>query len=81
MNERKTGSLHIFTEMPAQMKIKIRENARCEARIKEEIIASAKDSRIFLDAIAKPRRPSDTLEKAFDDYVVFNNNLRVKLKI
>lgn len=38
---------------------------------KEQIIASEKDSQIFFDAITKPRKPSETLKTALDDYNAF----------
>lgn len=38
---------------------------------KEQIIASEKDSQIFFDAITKPRKPSETLKTALDNYNAF----------
>ncbi|MEO7313800.1 MAG: DUF1778 domain-containing protein [Ginsengibacter sp.] len=37
----------------------------------EQIIAGKKDSQIFFDAITNPKKPSETLRKALDDYNAF----------
>lgn len=41
---------------------------------KEQIIASERDSQIFFDAITNPKRPSETLRSALDDYNAFVEN-------
>lgn len=38
---------------------------------KEQVLASERDSQIFFDAITNPRKPSETLKKALDDYNAF----------
>ena len=46
----------------------VQEKAKEIIKEKEQIIASEKDSQIFFDAITKPKKPSETLKKALDDY-------------
>lgn len=41
---------------------------------KEKIIASDKDSEIFFDAVVNPRKPSEKLTEAFDNYKNFISN-------
>ena len=41
---------------------------------KERTIASERDSQIFFDAITNPRKPSDALKNALDDYNSFIAN-------
>jgi uncharacterized protein (DUF1778 family) len=43
---------------------------------RERIIAGKKDSQIFFDAITNPKRPSETLMKALDDYNAFFSDLK-----
>jgi uncharacterized protein (DUF1778 family) len=51
--------------------IAVQEKAKEIIKEKEQIIASEKDSQIFFDAITKPKKPSETLKKALDDYNAF----------
>jgi uncharacterized protein (DUF1778 family) len=51
--------------------IAAQEKAKEIIKEKEQIIASTKDSQIFFDAITNPRKPSETLKKALDDYYAF----------
>lgn len=51
--------------------IAAQEKAKEIIKEKEQIIASERDSQIFFNAITKPRKPSETLKKAFDDYYAF----------
>ncbi|MGE5394444.1 MAG: DUF1778 domain-containing protein [Candidatus Saccharibacteria bacterium] len=52
------------------------EKAKEIIKEKEQILASEKDSQIFFDAIIRPKKPSKTLKKAFDDYNAFVNNAK-----
>lgn len=49
----------------------VQEKAKEIINEKEIIIASEKDGQIFFDAITKPRKPSETLKTALDDYNAF----------
>ena len=40
----------------------------------EQIIASENDSQIFFDAITNPKKPSETLKNALEDYNLFVAN-------
>ncbi len=51
--------------------IAAQEKAKEIFKEKEQIIASAKDSQVFFDAITKPAKPSETLKKALTDYNAF----------
>ena len=51
--------------------IAVQEKAKAIINEKEQIIASERDSQIFFDALTKPRKPSETLKKALDDYHSF----------
>jgi uncharacterized protein (DUF1778 family) len=51
--------------------IAAQEKAKQIIKEKEQILASEKDSQIFFDAITKPKKPSETLKKALDDYNAF----------
>lgn len=53
--------------------ITVQEKAKEIIKEKEQIIASERDSQIFFDAITKPRKPSETLKKAFEDYNAFTS--------
>ena len=52
----------------------VQEKAKEIIKEKEQIIASERDSQIFFDAITKPKKPSKTLKKAFEDYNAFVSN-------
>jgi uncharacterized protein (DUF1778 family) len=52
----------------------VQEKAKEIIKEKEKIIASEKDSEIFFDAITNPKKPSETLKKAYDDYNAFMAN-------
>jgi uncharacterized protein (DUF1778 family) len=52
----------------------VQEKAKEIIKEKEQIIASERDSQIFFDAITNPKKPSETLKKAFDDYSSFVTN-------
>lgn len=47
------------------------EKAKEIVQEKEQIIASERDSNIFFDAITNPKKPSETLRSALDDYNAF----------
>jgi len=49
----------------------VQEKAKEIIQQKEQIIASEKDSRIFFDAVTKPKKPSETLKNALEDYNAF----------
>lgn len=46
----------------------VQEKAKEIVHEKEQIIASEKDSQIFFDAITNPKKPSETLKNALEDY-------------
>lgn len=46
----------------------VQEKAKEIVQEKEQIIASEKDSQIFFDAITNPKKPSETLKNALEDY-------------
>lgn len=52
----------------------VQEKAKEIIQNKEQIIASEKDSQIFFDAITNPKKPSETLKNAFEDYNDFVSN-------
>ena len=49
----------------------VQEKAKEIIEEKELIIASKRDSEIFFEAITNPKKPSETLKKALDDYNAF----------
>ncbi|NCP84774.1 MAG: DUF1778 domain-containing protein [Bacteroidetes bacterium] len=49
----------------------VQEKAKEIIKENEQIIASERDSQLFIDAILNPKKPSDTLKNAFDDYKEF----------
>jgi uncharacterized protein (DUF1778 family) len=46
----------------------VEEKAKKIIKEKERIIASERDSEIFFDAITNPKKPSENLKKALEDY-------------
>ena len=52
----------------------VQEKAKEIIKEKEQIIASERDSQIFFDAITKPKKPSEPLKKALDNYNAFVSN-------
>lgn len=52
----------------------VQEKAKEIIKEKEQIIVSERDSQIFFDAITHPKKPSQTLKKALDEYNAFVNN-------
>lgn len=46
----------------------VQEKAKEIVQEKEQIISSEKDSQIFFDAITNPKKPSETLKNALEDY-------------
>lgn len=67
----KAASLGGFRNLTDFVIIAVQEKAKEIIREKEQIIASERDSQIFFDAITKPKKPSETLKKALDDYNTF----------
>lgn len=51
----------------------VQEKATEIIKVKEQIIASEKDSQIFFDAVTNHKKPSETLKKALDDYNAFTS--------
>jgi uncharacterized protein (DUF1778 family) len=49
----------------------VQEKAKEIIKEREQIIASERDSLIFFNAITTPKKPSNTLKKALDDYISF----------
>ena len=49
----------------------VQEKAKEIVQEKEQIISSEKDAQIFFDAIANPKKPSNTLKNALEDYNAF----------
>ena len=54
----------------------VQEKAKEIVKEKEQIIASEKDSEIFFNAITNPKKPSETLKSALDDYNSFFANTK-----
>ena len=52
----------------------LQEKAKEIVKESEQIIASERDGEIFFDAVTKPKKPSKTLKRAFDDYNAFASN-------
>lgn len=52
----------------------VQEKAKEIIKEKEQTIASERDSQIFFDAVINPKKPSETLRKALDDYNAFVSN-------
>lgn len=52
------------------------EKAKEIIKEKEEIIASERDAQIFFDAITNPKKPSESLKKALDEYNSFIANAK-----
>jgi len=52
----------------------VQEKAKEIIKEKEQIIASERDSLIFFNAITNPKKPSETLKNALDDYNSFIAN-------
>lgn len=50
------------------------EKAKEIIKEKEQILASERDSQIFFEALTNPRKPSETLKKAYEDYNAFMTN-------
>jgi uncharacterized protein (DUF1778 family) len=46
----------------------VQEKAKEIIKEKERIIVSERDSQVFFDAITNPKKPSETLKKALEDY-------------
>jgi uncharacterized protein (DUF1778 family) len=49
----------------------VQEKAKEIIKEKEQIIASERDSQLFFEAITNPKKPSETLKKALEDYNAF----------
>ncbi len=54
----------------------VQEKAKEIIQEKEQTIASERDSQIFFDAITNPKKPSETLKNALDDYNAFVTNAK-----
>jgi len=54
----------------------VQEKAKEIIAEKEQIIASERDSQIFFEAITNPKKPSETLKKALEDYNDFVSTLK-----
>jgi uncharacterized protein (DUF1778 family) len=52
----------------------VQEKAKEIIKEKEQIIASERDAQIFFDAITNPKKPSETLKKALEEYNSFISN-------
>lgn len=52
----------------------VQEKAKEIIQEKEQIIASKRDSQIFFDAVTNPKKPSEILKNALDDYNDFVSN-------
>lgn len=52
----------------------VQEKAKEIIKEKEQVIASERDSQIFFDAIINPKKPSETLKNAVNDYNSFIAN-------
>jgi uncharacterized protein (DUF1778 family) len=49
----------------------VQEKAKEIIKEKERIIVSERDSQVFFDAITNPKKPSETLKNASEDYNAF----------
>ncbi|MFW6310210.1 MAG: DUF1778 domain-containing protein [Prolixibacteraceae bacterium] len=56
----------------------VQEKATEIIKEKEQVIASEKDSQIFFDAITNPKKPSETLKNALNEYNSFITNSNKK---
>ena len=56
--------------------ITVQEKAKEIIAEKEQIIASERDSQIFFEAITNPKKPSENLKKALEDYNDFVSTLK-----
>ena len=54
----------------------VQEKAKEIITEKEQIIASERDSQIFFEAITNPKKPSENLKKALEDYNDFVSTLK-----
>jgi uncharacterized protein (DUF1778 family) len=52
----------------------VQEKAKEIIKAKEQVIASERDSQTFFDAITNPKKPSETLKNALNDYNSFIAN-------
>lgn len=52
----------------------VQEKAKEIIKEKEQVIASERDSQIFFEAITNPKKPSETLKNALNDYNSFIAN-------
>jgi uncharacterized protein (DUF1778 family) len=52
----------------------VHEKAKEIIKEKEQVIASERDSQIFFNAIINPKKPSETLKNALNDYNSFIAN-------
>jgi len=67
----KAASLGGFRSLTDFVVLTVHERAKEIIQEKEQIIASERDSKIFFDAITKPKKPSTTLKNALKDYNAF----------
>ncbi|WP_294262743.1 DUF1778 domain-containing protein [uncultured Chryseobacterium sp.] len=67
----KAASLGGFRSLTDFVIMTVQEKAKEIIQEKEQIIASEKDSRVFFNAITKPKKPSETLKNALQDYNAF----------
>ncbi|MBX2951317.1 MAG: DUF1778 domain-containing protein [Leadbetterella sp.] len=71
----KAAHLGGFRNLTDFIILTVQEKAKEIIKENERIIASERDSRIFFDAVTNPRKPSETLKKALNDYQDFVLNL------
>lgn len=72
----KAASLGGFRSLTDFVIMAVQEKAKEIIQEKEQIIASEKDSRIFFDAVTKPKEPSENLKNALKEYNAFISDLK-----
>jgi len=72
----KAASLGGFRSLTDFVIMAVQEKAKEIIQEKERIIASEKDSRIFFDAVTKPKEPSENLKNALKEYNAFISDLK-----
>jgi uncharacterized protein (DUF1778 family) len=72
----KAANLGGFRSLTDFIILTVQEKAKEIIQQKEQAIASERDSQIFFDAITNPKKPSETLKNALEDYNTFVSNFK-----
>ena len=67
----KAAYLGGFRNLTDFIMLTVQEKAKEIIKEKEQVIVSERDSQLFFDAITNPKKPSETLKKALEDYNAF----------